>query len=217
MSFAGDKKVGESILTNLEKQLVSRTVHLIPKSIETYHLTLLTILWSILVVIFGKLSQSSLSWLWGINVMIVLQYITDLYDGSLGRFRNTGLIKWGFFMDHFLDFVFICALSFAGFLLAPSELSGWYFILLVLLASFMVGSFLSFSCFNKFEIYHYNLGPTEFRILLIIVNIFLIYTGIDHLSYSLPLSCFLLLMGLIFYIWKLSVRLWRVDMESRNL
>jgi hypothetical protein len=98
MSFAGDRKVGESILTSLEKRLVSATVHLIPKSIETYHLTLLTIVWSVFVIVFGKLSQNSLSRLWGINLMIVLQYITDLYDGSLGRYRNTGLVKWGFFM-----------------------------------------------------------------------------------------------------------------------
>jgi phosphatidylglycerophosphate synthase len=31
--------------------------------------------------------------------VIVFQYITDLLDGEIGRKRNTGLIKWGFYMD----------------------------------------------------------------------------------------------------------------------
>lgn len=42
--FAGDKKVGESILSKTENKLKFWAVPKIPKFIETYHLTLTTII-----------------------------------------------------------------------------------------------------------------------------------------------------------------------------
>ena len=42
--FQGDKKKGLSILGNLELKLRSKLVPLVPKNIQTYHLTLMTIL-----------------------------------------------------------------------------------------------------------------------------------------------------------------------------
>ena len=95
-AFAGDKKVGQSILTPLENRLKNWLVPKVPLSVETWHLTFTTILWSAGVLCFGKLSAGNLSWLWGVSLMIVLQYLTDLADGEVGRRRNTGLIKWGF-------------------------------------------------------------------------------------------------------------------------
>ena len=118
-SFGGDKKVGQSILSGPEKALVRWGQDKIPLWLETYHLTLLTVLWSLLTVFFGFLAKGNISWLWLVSLMIVFQYLTDLYDGAIGRSRNTGLIKWGFFMDHFLDFVFINSLVLAGYLIAP--------------------------------------------------------------------------------------------------
>jgi len=216
MSFLGDKKVGETWTTKFEKAFVSSTVHLVPRWLETYHLTLLTLVWSLGVIIFAKLAQQSLHWLWGVNLMIIFQYLTDLYDGAVGRQRNTGLIKWGYFMDHFLDFLFLCSLCFAGYLITPPELSGWIFALLIILSSFLVVTFLAFSCTNQFEIYHFNLGPTEFRALVIIVNILLIVLGLEHLKITLPLVCLLLAVLLIIYAFKMSAKIWRLDMEAKK-
>jgi hypothetical protein len=215
MTFSGDKKFGESITTKLEKQLVQATVHLIPRWCETYHLTLLTLVWSLGVVGFGKLAQSSLSYLWGVNAMVLFQYLTDLYDGAVGRHRNTGLVKWGFFMDHFLDFLFLCSLCFCGYLITPPELSHWILILTIVLSGYLIVSFLSFSCTNKFEIYHFNLGPTEFRAVVILINTLIIFTGTHHFKYSLPSAVALLAVGLLIYVWRTSKTLWQLDMETK--
>jgi hypothetical protein len=40
--------------------------------------------------------------------MLGPQWFTDCLDGALGRYRDTGIPKWGYYMDHFLDFVFMC-------------------------------------------------------------------------------------------------------------
>lgn len=76
--FGGDKKVGESFLGRYEKAFKAWSVPKIPKSIETYHLTMMTLLWSVLNIIFGYFAKDNLQWLWLVSLMIVLQYITDL-------------------------------------------------------------------------------------------------------------------------------------------
>jgi hypothetical protein len=37
------------------------------------------------------------------SVMVFGQWFTDSLDGSLGKYRKQGLVKWGFFADHILD------------------------------------------------------------------------------------------------------------------
>ena len=92
--FAGDKKKGKSILHTPERWLKYKLTSLTPNCIETYHLTLTTVLWSILVVYFSFLALNNIKWLYAVCLMIVLQYLTDLIDGEVGRQRNTGLIKF---------------------------------------------------------------------------------------------------------------------------
>lgn len=91
--FGGAGKVGESIFSPWERRFVAKYVTKVPKFLETYHLTLLTIVWCALILVFGWMAKSDIRWLWMVSVMIVFQYITDLFDGAVGRHRNTGLIK----------------------------------------------------------------------------------------------------------------------------
>jgi len=155
--FGGDKKVGKSLLSNPERRLKAWVVPKLPSFIETHHLTMMTLVWSLINVILGFFAKDNLSILWLVSLMIVLQYLTDLFDGELGRQRDTGLIKWGFYMDHFLDFIFLCSLVFVGFMISPHGLEIWYVALLVILGAFMVSSFLFFAATNDFQIYYYGL------------------------------------------------------------
>lgn len=216
MAFAGDKKVGQSLLSGPEKALVAWGTPRVPRWLETYHLTLLTVLWSGLNVILGFLATIDIRWLWGISLVIVFQYVSDLFDGAVGRARNTGLIKWGFYMDHFLDFIFLGSLVFAGYLIAPEGLGVYYVILLILTAGFMVSSFLCFAATNRFEIYALGMGPTEMRIGFILINSVIILTGTGHFYLSLPILCGLCLIGLILVVKRASDQLWEFDMAQRE-
>lgn len=214
--FAGDRKVGQSLLSGPEKALVKWGTPCVPVWLQTYHLTLLTLLWSALNVLFGFLAAQDLRWLWGISAAIVLQYLTDLFDGAVGRARDTGLIKWGFYMDHFLDFVFLGSLILAGYLIAPEGLGVYYVILLLLTGGFMVSSFLTFAATNRFEIYILGFGPTEMRIVFILINIVIILTGTGHFYLSLPILCAVCAVGLVVVVKRASDQLWQLDMEKKT-
>lgn len=215
-SFAGDKKVGRSILTGLENRLKKILIPRIPKAIETYHLTLMTILWSAINVCLALYVGSNLNLLWGVSSMIVLQYLTDLLDGELGRQRKTGLIKWGFYMDHFLDYIFLCSLVFVGYMVSPAGTQIWYFALLAIVSGFMVNSFLLFGVTNQFEIYHCGIGPTEMRVIFILINTFIIRFGTGYFDLLIPLTVLICLTGLIVQSCQIHKRLWLDDMAAKN-
>ncbi len=215
-SFAGDRKVGKSILHAPEQALQRWGTPRVPRWIETYHLTLLTIPFSLLNLAFGVLARQDLRWLWAVSVMIILQYVTDLFDGAVGRARDTGLVKWGFYMDHLLDYVFLGSLVFVGYCIAPPGAAPWFVILLVLLGTFMVSSFLSFSATNSFEIYIFGMGPTEFRIGVILLNTILVFTGTDHFRITVPLLCGICLMALAVVVRRTSATLWALDMNAKS-
>jgi len=214
--FGGDKKAGESLLTRTENRFKHWAVPKIPKSVETYHLTLLTVLWSAANVALGFLAQVDLRALWGVSLMIALQYVSDLFDGELGRQRNTGLIKWGFYMDHFLDFLFLSSIVFVGYMISPDGLEPWYFGLLVIMGSFMVNSFLSFAATNEFEISHYGVGPTEMRIVFILVNSYIIIFGTKDFYILVPAIVCMCLSVLIVNTYQIHKKLWEIDMEAKE-
>jgi phosphatidylglycerophosphate synthase len=215
--FGGASKVGESVLGAAEKRFIQWMVPRIPAVIAGWHLTLCTVLWSGLAIVFGLFARHDLRWLWFVSLTIALQWLTDSLDGSLGRARGAGLVKWGFFMDHFLDYLFLASLVIVGHLIAPPNTAIWYLVLLTIAAGYMVNSFLSFGATNRFEIYHFGLGPTELRIVFVIINTVLIYSGTEHLVYTMPLICALSGFGLVVMVWRSQRRLWRIDMENKRL
>jgi phosphatidylglycerophosphate synthase len=183
---AGASKTNRSLLAPLERRLAPWVVPRIPRGIETYHLTLLTLLWSAGVIGFSAAAAVRIEWLWGVSLMIFLQWVTDHFDGKLGQYRRTGLVKWGFFMDHMLDYVFLCSIMIGYALLLPERAGFLLLCLLAVFGGFMVHAFLAFESSNTLTISHLGGGPTEFRLALIIINALLVRFGTDRMVDALP-------------------------------
>ena len=214
--FGGDKKQGRSLLSAPENRLKAWAVPRLPGWLQTYHLTLLTLVWSGINVLLAFGARQDPAMLWWVSLMVVLQYLTDLFDGELGRQRQTGLVKWGFYMDHFLDYLFLCSLVFVGYNIAPEGYAIWCFALLVLVGGFMVNAFLSFAATNVFEIYRYGVGPTEFRLVIVLVNAFLYFSGTAVLRVLLPLTVAACLAALAANTFQIHKKLWRLDMAAKQ-
>ncbi len=212
--FAGDRKEGEWITARWERALVAWGVPLLPRWIHTWQLTLLTLLWSLLALLCFHLARGSLSWLWAVSALVALQYLTDLFDGALGRHRGTGLVKWGFHMDHLLDYLFQGCLVIGYWMIAPEGLDLWFLGILLLTGGFMVNSFLWFAATNRFEISWMGIGPTETRALVIGMNASIAFLGTSWWPATVPavLACLLLALACLAY--RTQARLWAMDMEA---
>ncbi|MFC1468132.1 CDP-alcohol phosphatidyltransferase family protein [Verrucomicrobiota bacterium] len=215
MRFNGDKKVGASLLVNAENKLKAWLLPKVPKRVETYHLTLSSLVWSGLIIVFSFLARFSIHWLWAVSLMIFMQYITDLLDGAVGRDRNTGLIKWGFYMDHFLDYLFLCSIVIGYALLLQDYYKYIQLYVLALFGAFMVNSFLSFAATNEFRISYGGIGPTEVRLIFIGINTLLVLFGTTYIAKALPFVLAGSAFGLFVTVYKTSKALWAIDMENK--
>lgn len=214
--FQGDKKFGQSILHSQEEWLKQKMIPWVPRWMETNHLTLMSILWAILVVAFSYLARTNVHWLWAVCAMIVAQYVTDLLDGAIGRLRNTGLVKWGFYMDHFLDFIFLCAMLIGYALLIPQAYRTNVFFIMTIFSGFMVHSFLSFAATNRFQIAYMGIGPTEIRIGFILANIGIILAGASIIVKVMPYLVIIALFGLCVSVYRMQQELWKIDMAAKH-
>ena len=216
-AFQGDKKLPmTSLLSDAEKRFIAAATPKFPRWIEGYHLTLMTIFWSFGLIGFGYLARANRHWLWLSSLMFVLQWFTDCFDGALGRYRDFGIPIWGFYMDHLLDYGFLCA-AFVGysFLVSPEHVLRIYALLLIF-AGFMVSSFLSFAATNEFKITYLGFGPTEMRLALIALNTALIFVGIRVLEASLDYLIPASFAVMIFVIFRTQKYIWAIDMREKQ-
>jgi phosphatidylglycerophosphate synthase len=209
-------KAGSSLLSPLERRLAARVVPHIPAWLGTQHLTLMTLAWCAGLVLFGYLARGDVRWLWGSSVMIALQWVTDFFDGKVGKHRDTGLVKWGFYMDHLLDFAFLCAVLGGYALVLPERAHLGLFLVLAVFGGFMVNSFLAFAATGRFHISHGKLGPTEFRLALVIVNALAAVYGTRLMGKSLPYVAAGGFVTLCLLVYRTQRELRQLDMEHKR-
>ena len=214
--FAGAGKSNSGLLVPLERRLAGFVLPRIPSWIQTYHLTLTAPVWAIGVVAFSYLAKSNLRWLWLVNLMHVLHYFTDHYDGKLGKYRDTGLYKWGFYVDHLFDYVFLCSVLIGYTLLIPERAFFNMLLVLCVFSGLMFHIYLMLAMTSQFKISFSRFGPTEMVVGLIVANALIIKFGVRPLKGSLPYIALggVLVLGILAY--RAQKRLWQTDMAAKK-
>lgn len=211
----------KSPLAKIERKFIDDNVHRFPDWVGSQHLTLCTILWSLGIVLFGFLTKYSIHWLWLSSIMLVLQWFTDSFDGTLGKTRGQDLVKWGYYMDHFLDFIFIGALI-AGYVFVVEAQGSkyWVVLLIPIITAFWANSFLVFGVTQKFQITQLGIGPTEFRLIFIGLNTLIILCkalfGFRIFEFFLPAIVFTSLLCLVVVVYGHSQEIWAIDMVEKK-
>ena len=214
--FSGDKKIQmKSLLAKYERKFIDNNVAKFPAWIQGYHLTLMTIPLSIGLIVFGYLARNNLNWLWLSSLMLFLQWFTDSFDGALGRHRNTGTPKWGFYMDHFLDFVFMSSVFLGYSFLFEGLNKVLVFFMVPAFGCLMVSSFLAFGATGQFKITYLRTGPTEVRVWFIILNSLITIFGTGFMEKALICIFVVFIAALCVVIYRTQKYIWNIDMQSR--
>lgn len=177
---------------------------------------MLTLIWSLLILGFSYLASTDIRWLWGVSLMIFFQYVTDHYDGKVGKYRNTGLLRWGYYMDHLLDYVFLCSVIIGYAFILPERSRYQLLFLMAVFAAFAVSAFLAFSATDRLTISYLKLGPSEFRLALIVINTLLILFGTRYMISGLKYVNAGAVAGLCFVVYQTQKNIWRLDMQERE-
>lgn len=214
--FAGAHKTNTSFLSPLERRLAPLVIPRIPLWLETHHLTMLTLIWSFGILFFSFLAAKNMRWLWVVSVMIFMQWVTDHYDGKIGKHRNTGLVRWGYYMDHLLDYVFLCSVIIGYAFILPEHSRFQLLLTLALFAAYDFSTFLAFAATDRLKISYLKFGPTEFRLALIIINGLLVTFGTRHMISGLKWVNTGAVVGLVFLIYGTQKKIWQIDMNGRR-
>jgi phosphatidylglycerophosphate synthase len=189
----------------------------VPKWIETYHLTLMTIPFGLVVVGSGYLARTHDLWLLPISVMVFFQYVTDILDGAVGRYRKTGLVLWGFYMDHMMDYLFTGSIV-AAYTIAYQLPSEFFLVAFTVMSGFFVHEFLMCNASGVLNTSGvYGFGPTELRLSVIVGNLLVPFMPkgliVELLRILLPVSA--VIFGWI--VIRGQRRLWRIDMKQKSV
>jgi archaetidylinositol phosphate synthase len=214
--FAGASKSNNSVLTPFERRLAPKVLPLIPSWLETYHLTMLTLVWTALILLFSYWAAKDLRWLWGVSAMVFMQYVTDHYDGKVGKYRGTGLVRWGYYMDHLLDYFWLCSIIVGYAFILPERSRYQILILLVIVSGYEVSTFLALTATDRFKISYLRLGPTEFRIAIIIINALLVQYGTRKMIGGLKYVNIGGAIALALMIYKTHKVIWALDMKQKR-
>ena len=181
-------RIQTSILNPYEKKVLVWLAERMPAWVTSDMLTFVGFIGALVVAAGCALSNLNLNWLWLSCLGLLINWFGDSLDGSLARVRGTQRKTYGFFIDHNVDIINE-VIMFVG--VGTSPLVNMSFAMLALIAYFMISIYVYIDCHLKGEmrLTYAGLGPTEFRLLLILVFILFMYIPWLH-EWKIPVTIF---------------------------
>ena len=167
-------RIQTSILNEAEKKALVWLAQRQPKWITSDFLTYTGVIGAVVCALGFILANVNVYYLWLSSLGLVINWYGDSLDGTLARVRNTQRPIYGFFIDHSLDAITICIMCIGAGLSPMFKLD----VALVVLAGYLVLSIYTYVCTilkGEFRLTYAAFGPTEFRLLLILINTVFIY------------------------------------------
>ena len=183
MGNENSQRIQTSILNSLEKKALIWLAHRQPRWMTSDMLTYIGVLGAVICAVGFILANQNLNWLWLSSFGLFVNWYGDSLDGTLARVRNTQRPIYGFFIDHSLDAITICIMCIGAGLSPMFKLE----IAMLVLAGYLVLSIYTYIgtiLKGEFLLTYGNFGPTELRLIIILINTLFMYTSWPKLSYT---------------------------------
>jgi len=220
MDIKSHQRVNQTLFTPVEKRLLQILVARMPTWVTPDILTGVGVFGAIVIFSSYCLTNLDPNFIWLANLGFALNWFGDSLDGSLARYRHIERPKYGFFLDHVVDafneFIIVMGLGlspYVTFAIACLGLIGY------LLLSVLV--YVRTAVAGVFQISYGQLGPTEVRIIFILLNGAIYFIGVPEIV--LPVGIFsvydfifgilatLLILMFIGYSCKYGMELAKID------
>ena len=174
------------LLAGIEQRVLQRIAAHVPRSLRSNHLTVLGTLGAVGAGTAYALTRYHPAWLWVASLMLGVNWLGDSLDGTLARVRGTQRPKYGYYLDHVVD-AFSTAVIGLGIGLSPYVNLGLALGLVVVYLALSINVYLESSVFGVFKISYGRIGPTEVRLLLVILNTMLAVAALLQIKGPLPI------------------------------
>ena len=177
------KRVNDMILGPLERPTLQFFASKMPAWVNPDILLGFGLFGSLIIIIGYLLTNFNSAFLWLASLGFVINWFGDSLDGTLARYRKIERPKYGFFVDHTADSLSM-VMIFVGLGLSAyvrldiAALACIGYLLMTILT--YIGAFVS----GEFRISYAKIGPTEMRLIAIIVNLLLFFFGNPQLRFT---------------------------------
>ncbi len=154
---------------------------------------------SVLIFVSYGLTQFNRNFLWLASFGFIMNWLGDSLDGSLARYRHIERPRYGFLVDHWVDAISVVLIflglgisPYVDLLVASLALIGYLLLsIMVYLVTYVTG---------VFQITNAKIGPTEIRVLAVILNVVMFFAGnkaIMTVPYLGAISTYTLVTGIL--------------------
>ena len=180
-------RIQTSLLNALEKKVLVWLANRQPKWMTSDDLTCIGVFGAVVIAAGYILSALNVNFLWLSSLGFIINWYGDSLDGTLARVRKTQRPVYGYYLDHTIDAINE-VMIFVG--VGLSGLMHLEIALLALVMYFLITINVSINAHLKkeFRLTYASMGPTEFRILMIIINtLFVTIRPLREFSHSFTL------------------------------
>lgn len=169
MEVKQSKRIQTSILSGTEKKVLRWLALRQPSWMTSDMMTAIGVLGAIIIGAGYALTNYGIGFLWLSTLGYVINWYGDSLDGTLARVRNRQRPIYGYYLDHTVDginevFMFIGAGLSPFFDLRVTMLALVFYLLLTVNVS------MNAHLRSEFNLTYAGMGPTEFRIIMMILN-----------------------------------------------
>jgi archaetidylinositol phosphate synthase len=163
------KRTSEFLLAGWERRVLPRLAASLPEWVVPDHLTVLGLLASTAIAASYLLSNRDPRWLWAANLALIVNWFGDSLDGNLARYRKIERPRYGYYLDHLTDAYSTLAVG-LGLGLSPYMLLSVGLSISIVYLVMSINVYLETHAFGEFSFGYGKLGPTEARIILMLLN-----------------------------------------------
>lgn len=180
------KRIQTSVLHEIEKRVLIWLAKRQPRWVTSDMLTYIGVIGSVVVAVGYYLSNTHIAWLWLSSLGFVINWYGDSLDGTLARVRGTQRPVYGFYLDHNIDGITVTIMCIGAGL---SRMLSLYiaFAVLVVYLLLSISVYINAHLKGEFKLSYASMGPTEFRVVMILVNTLFLYIA-PLREFALPVS-----------------------------
>ena len=177
-------RIQTSVLNALEKKVLIWLAQRQPRWVTSDMMTFIGVLGAVVIAVGYILTSQNINFLWLSSLGFIINWYGDSLDGTLARVRNTQRPIYGYYLDHTVDAINE-VMIFVGV-----GLSGLMHLEIALLALVMyllmtINVSINAHLKKEFKLTYASMGPTEFRIIMIIINtLFATISPLSEFSHS---------------------------------
>ncbi|MEW6029397.1 MAG: CDP-alcohol phosphatidyltransferase family protein [Chloroflexota bacterium] len=170
------KRVNDILLGPLERPALQWLSAHMPAWVTPDVCTAIGVLGALVTSLGYILSNNDGNFLWLASFGFVVNWFGDSLDGTLARYRHIERPRFGFFIDHTTD-AFCQAMIFLGLGLSPYVAFNVASVALIGYLMLATLAYIRTCVVGEFKISYGKLGPTEIRVLAILLNISMYFFG----------------------------------------